>query len=66
MEKHMPAADAPSHATGCRNRMAERDADFERLQRMLDDRPRFPEAEVEADIAEAIALVRAGWRPDQG
>ncbi|HYW12670.1 MAG TPA: hypothetical protein VE871_11965 [Longimicrobium sp.] len=46
--------------------MDKRDAQFEDFRRMLDDRPRIPEAEVEADIAEAIAVVRTGWRPEQG
>ncbi len=39
--------------------MAVRDARFAALERMKRDRPSLPEAEVEADIAEAIAAVRA-------
>jgi hypothetical protein len=38
---------------------AERDARFAALERMRSHRPSFPEAEVEADIAEAIAEVRS-------
>lgn len=37
----------------------ERDARFAGLERMRSLRPSFPEAEVEADIAEAIAAVRS-------
>jgi hypothetical protein len=41
------------------SKMAVRDARFSALERMKRDRPPFPEAEVETDIAEAIAAVRA-------
>jgi prevent-host-death family protein len=38
--------------------MEERDARFARLEKMKEGRPTFPEEEVEADIAEALAAVR--------
>jgi prevent-host-death family protein len=38
--------------------MAEREAKFDAFQQSIQDRPRFSEEEVEADIAEAIAIVR--------
>jgi prevent-host-death family protein len=41
-----------------RQMMEERDARFERLEKMKEGRPTFSEEEVEADIAEALAAVR--------
>jgi len=41
-----------------RQMMEERDARFERLEKMKESRPVFSEEEVEADIAEALAAVR--------
>ncbi|HEY0016037.1 MAG TPA: type II toxin-antitoxin system Phd/YefM family antitoxin [Longimicrobium sp.] len=41
-----------------RQMMEERDARFERLEKMKESRPAFSEEEVEADIAEALAAVR--------
>ena len=41
-----------------RQMMEERDARFERLEKMKEHRAHFSEEEVEADIAEALAAVR--------
>ncbi|HEX2081647.1 MAG TPA: hypothetical protein VHG08_28345 [Longimicrobium sp.] len=46
--------------------LAECDAAFERLERLKRNRPNFPEEKVEADIAAALAPIRAGRMDDAG
>ena len=46
--------------------LADRDAHFERIEQMKQSRPHYPEEEVEADIAEALAAIRAARVEDPG
>jgi prevent-host-death family protein len=43
--------------------MQEREAKFQAFERSIQDRPSFSEEEVEADIADAIAIVRGKRAP---
>ncbi len=46
--------------------MSEREQRFAALDRLLSKIPEYPEEEVERDIAEAIAAVRAGEQQPEG
>ena len=45
--------------------MEDREARFAVIDRIRSNVPDYPQEEVEADIAEAIAAARAGWRPEE-